>query len=522
MQIIPGSWQKDHPDQPWDTALITHGKKSIEFPLSFYGRLKEGERVFRDFNNYLAWFGKVNPAKVDELFGIYEKIKEATSSIFGTDENHSEVHSLCRQCLDIVTLESVSLWLRHDENIITPDIPEDKGSGYNPDQTYNLHEYNEMVKMTIVFKALVPTWGAYTTKMKKALPGTTEERLLSLIKSTDLEQSEAFKRFRVFVDTITSGKLQLAGVLDGISTTTLPKRCFAIAVVNRLAIMDLTWESDLATPGSQVVSIVANTHRFIRNQIDGINRGEMQTGAKVFRDKQSGEEDNTSIAENYTIKEDVPEVTKVFFDYYGKGYEQIAPEVYSEVDMKKVRDLVSYNQSRRNFIPTEVQYKLVGILLAQQIGVKSLPYTERVAAINLISIAQAVAIELGFPNIAALMGATPLLDDDFEPTVYTNKILRTQVRQHQLAELNQYYSYKKKNKSARSPYKNPAEIAIDILSGQFAHYVWIVSMPEDLMAEVTLDRDPDSDGWIVREDFRSELADFIIAINREIYKKRNI
>ncbi|EJO2544012.1 hypothetical protein NRE35_004378 [Salmonella enterica] len=518
MKILPGICVANNTDDVWETAIVQHGKQSVEFPLSFYGRLKEGTRCFRDFNNYLAWYSQVNPPMIDKLMDLMVKAHKATSSIFATDETHSEVHGIVREILNIVTLESVALWMRHDENIVNPDISEDKSSNYKPEQTYNLIEYDDLVRMTIVLKVLVPIWGAFTPRLKKVLPGTTEERLLSLIKSTDLEQSAPFIRHRTFVDTVTAGKLTLAGVLDGISTTTLPKRCFAAAIVNKLAIIDLTWESDLDIPGTRVVSIVANTHRYIKTVYESINKGEYITGAKIFRDKQSGEEDNTSIAENYTVKEDVPEVSKVFFDYYGKDYEKIAKAVLPDINMDAVTDIIHYNRARKMFVPTEVQYKLVSLVMAQQIGVRSLPYTNRESSINIISIAQEVAYELGYPNIAALMGATTMLNEDFDPMLCETKILRAQVRQQQIAELNTYYPYKKKNKSPRSPYKNPAEVAIEQLASKFANYVWLVSVPEFIAKDVSLEKDDMSDGWLVREDFRPELADFFIEVNRTIYK----
>lgn len=167
MKILPGICVANNTDDVWETAIVQHGRQSVEFPLSFYGRLKEGTRCFRDFNNYLAWYSQVNGPMIDKLMDLMVKAHKATSSIFATDETHTEVHGIVREILNIVTLESVALWMRHDENIVNPDISEDKSSNYKPEQTYNLIEYDDLVRMTIVLKVLVPIWGAFTPKLKK-------------------------------------------------------------------------------------------------------------------------------------------------------------------------------------------------------------------------------------------------------------------------------------------------------------------------------------------------------------------
>lgn len=516
MRIIAGSVVPKNNEDVWESAIIQHNGENLEFEFTFYGKLKEGTRTFRDFNNWLDWYGKVNARGADRLFEIFKNVHQALGIFFPTEETHSKIHGYVRDLMQVVTLESMKLWFQFDENIINPEISEDKGEKYNPEQTYNRREYDDLVSMTIILKPMVLIWGAYGSREKRLPVGAVEEKFLSLLIATELEESDPYKRFRVFVDTVTSGKLSLAGILDGISSTTLPRKCLACAVVNKLSIIDLTWESDLEGPGNQVVSIVANTHRYLNGVIDTINSGKIQTSAKLFRDKQSGEEDNTSIAENYTVKEDVAEVSKVFFDYFAKDIKFMARRVKPDSDLKSISELAQHNFKRAKFIPTEVQYKLVSLVMAQVIGVRSLPYTGRHGSLRIITIAQQVAYELGFPNIAALMGASLFLDQDKKEVERNHKVLKQQVRREQSELLNLYYPFKKKVKGSRVPYKNPAEIAIELLAAKLAKYVWEISVPDYIQKELTLELHS-SGGWCVRDDLRSELADFIIAINESIY-----
>lgn len=517
MKILPGSVVKDNHEDVWESAIVSHNGKHLEFMLAYYGKLKEGTRTFRDFNNYLKWFEEVNPRGSQQLFEIFEKAHNAMGIFFPTEETHSKIHGLVRDLMHLVTLDSVRLWSRFDKNIVNPDIAEEKGANYNPEQTYDRREYDDLVNQTIVLKPMVLIWGAYGVRDKKLPTGAVEEKLLSLLRGTEIEESEPYQRHKVFVDTVSSGKLTLAGVFDGFSTTTLPRKCFACAIVNKLAIIDLTWESDLEGVGNQVVSIVANTHRYLNTVIDSINKGEVQTSAKMFKDKQSGEEDNTSIAENYTVKEDIAEVSKIFLDYFSKSEKFMAKRAKSDIDLEFVTRLVRHNTFRAKFIPTEVQFKLTSIVMAKIIGIRSLPYTNRRGAINSISIAQLIAFELGFPNIAALIAASLYLDPDNNEIERATKVLKHQVRNQQIDLLNQYYPYKKKVKGSRSPYKNPAELAIEALAVRFARYVWDVSVPDEIHKAMTLEPHS-SGGWCVRDDLRTELADFVIAINEHIYK----
>lgn len=516
MRIIAGAVVPNNHEDVWESAIIQHNGKNLEFEFTFYGKLKEGTRTFRDFNNWLAWYGEVNKKGADRVFEIFQNIHSGLGIFFPTEETHSKIHGYVRDLMQIVTLDSMKLWFQFDENIINPEISEEKGANYNPEQTYNRREYDDLVSMTIILKSMVLIWGAYGAREKRLPVGAVEEKFLSLLRGTELEESDPYKRFKVFVDTVTAGKLSLAGILDGISSTTLPKKCFACAIVNKLAIIDLTWESDIEGVGNQVVSIVANTHRYLNGVIDTINNGKVQTSAKIFRDKQSGEEDNTSIAENYTVKEDVAEVSKVFFDYFAKNLKFMARRAQSDIDYHSVEELARHNFKRSQFIPTEVQYKMAAIIMAQVVGARSLPYTGRQGAIRIITIAQQIAYGLGFPNIAALIGASLYLDQDKKEVERNHKVLKQQVRREQSELLNQYYPYKKKVKGSRVPYKNPAEIAIELLAAKLAKYVWDISVPDYIQKELTLELHS-SGGWCVRDDLRSELADFIIAINENIY-----
>lgn len=516
MKIVAGACVKESHEDVWESAIVSHNGKHLEFTFTFYGKLKEGTRTFRDINNYFAWFEEVNPRGALSIFGIFEKIHKAMGIFFPTEETHSKIHGLVRELTQIITLDSVRLWSRFDKNIVNPVISEEKGSNYNPEQTYDRREYDDLVNMTIALKPLVLIWGSYGAREKKLPTGAVEEKFLSLLRGTEIEESEPYKRHKVFVDTVTSGKLTLAGTLDGFSTTTLPRKCFACAIVNKLSIIDLTWESDLESPGSQVVSIVANTHRYLNTVIDTINKGEVPTSAKIFKDKQSGEEDNTSIAENYTVKEDIAEVSKIFFDYFAKSYKFMATRAKTDINVDFCSELVRHNLGRAKFIPTTVQYNLASVIMAKVIGVRSLPYTNRRGAINCFSVAQLVAFELGFPNIAALLGASLFLDQNNKEVERNNKVLKCQIRNQQIEALNQFYQYKKKVKGSRSPYKNPAELAIEALAVRFARYVWDVSVPEEIHKAMTLEPHS-SGGWCVRDDLRTELADFIIAINENVY-----
>lgn len=517
MKILPGSTVRDNHEDVWESAIVSHNGKLLEFTFTFYGKLKEGTRTFRDINNYFAWFDEVNPRGSQQVFEIFEKIHGVMGIFFPTEETHSKIHGLVRDLAQLITLDSVKLWSQFDKNIVNPEISEEKGEKYNPEQTYNRREYDDLVNETIVLKPMVLIWGSYGAREKKLPTGAVEEKFLSLLQATQIEESEPYKRFKVFVDTVTAGKLTLAGVLDGFSSTSLPRRAFACAIVNKLAIIDLTWESDLDGPGNQIVSIVANTHRYLNTVIDSINKGDVQTSAKLFKDRAGGEEDNTSIAENYTVKEDIAEVSKIFFDFFSKSAYFMAKRAKPDIDLGFVNRLVRHNTGRSKFTPTEVQYKFASIIMAKVIGVRSLPYTNRRGALNSFSIAQLIAFELGFPNVAALLGASLFLDQDRMEIERNTKVLKCQIRNQQIEALNLYYPYKKKVKGSRSPYKNPAEIAIENLAGRFAKYVWDVSVPEEIHKAMTLETHS-SGGWCVRDDLRTELADFIIAINEHIYK----
>lgn len=497
-------------DTDWQVIRLSHGKNEpLDFTMQLYGKVKDAEYVFRDFNNFIAYFEKVNRDGADELFSLFKQISEA-NGIFGFSKNSQEtVKAAVRRMYQILTPNAVLMWLSNfDDKIELPIVPIDKSNDYSPDQTYNLQEYKELLALSILIKPMILVWGDFGVKSKTLPAAAIEEQCLSFLKGTVIEETDAFSRHRVFVEALTEDQITTAGVLEGISSSSLPRKTFACAVVNKLCQIRSSHKGE--DVGNQVINIVANMHRYVKSIIASLNKTGTNTVTKTFKEKGT-DEDNTSNAECYNIREDIPEVTKAFFDSYAKDLTKLAISAKHDINKSNVLELAKYNH-RTNITPVEVQYKMVGIILADQIGVRSIQHTIRDSALNAFAVAQEILFEMGHPNLAALLTATIMRDDERNLMRPTQKILKEQIKSAQLELLNEFYPYRLKSKGSRIPYKNPAVIAIEEIANRFAAYVWELHLPDKFLPEVTLTRHL-SGGYVVRDNFRYELGEFIIKIN---------
>lgn len=509
MRVNPGVTAKDI----WQTAVVTHRGKSVEFDLTLGGKLKDGVNVFRDLNSFWKWFGEMNPTGTQKIFDALVDVQKSAGILGVTSSTRATIHEAVRTISNIMTVEGIKIWAENEKDIIYPDIPVEKDPNFPWEQTYDRVEYFELVYLSIALKVMILIWGEFIVRDKSLPTGAVEEQAMTLLDNTTWALSDAFERHFVFISSLTTGRIGVSAILDGISTSSLPRKLFSMIVVNKLSSTVLTHKGDEKYSSGEIINIVAKIHRDANTAIDSINKGDILTVPKVFDSSRTrSEEDNTSVAENYAVKENISEISKVYFDYFGRQTQLIATRLKFDVFMDNCQALVQYNSRRINYIPTDAQYKLVSVITGRAVGVRSLPYTIRKSALIIISIAQVIAFELGFPNISALLSGTVVLDDKKEVIPVSGRLLKGQIKAVQVEKINQVYPYRRKLKGSKAPYKNPALTAVEDLANLFAGVIWDVSVPEFVNQKVTLQ--PSSQGgYVVREDFRSELADFIIAIN---------
>lgn len=489
---------------------IEHKGERIEFYLTFFKVSNVGP-LFLDLNNYWKYRAESGGAResLDRLFDLYKQARKIVSP-FTMGGGAKELRPIVAEILEFHSHEAVSLWMNNWSNICHPHLDNENSKQYRREQTYNSEEYRDLVAMSILLKAIVPIWGEYVTREQGVVNDVSSTKMMRLLEGTNLMSSPAYQRFVVFINALTETvQVTPNAVFAGIPSTQLSKWVINRVMVDKVALITPTHERD--PDERNPINLVANIHRYVRQIVDQLNMPKKNAIVDKADPQNSGksEEDNTSIAEGYTISEDLPEVTKIYYDYFSKDMRTLALQAKERIDLDLCKELVNTNMRRRSFAPTEWQFKTVSLLMAHVVGSRSILYTNRVGAMNILSIAQVMAFELGAPNIAALIGGDVVHRLE-------NSAASSQIKEQQTRVLDDLYTIRRKFKRAKQggqpQAKNPGILAAETLAEHYGRCTWAVHVPKAIESELTLQTLATQKGFVVPAQFRQELAELIIRI----------
>lgn len=494
---------------------LEHGGKTLGFNLGYYNKVRDSFDVtFRDINEFWAWRGD---EEGQQIFDLYEEVNNSLKYTINQNHRYKEILDAVTKLSKLHDTDLLEHWARVYSSVRYPDnLATELQEGYRAQQTYLKEEYYELTGMSIALKFMIPIWGEYIGTRNEINEIFPELRALSLLTHTTLETSKPFRRLREFVTFNLEQKetsSSAGALLEGFGTLDLPDWMFSLVVVERLTPSNLSHNDDEDLDKS--TSLIANLFNHIETRLGNLEKKKNFRVRNKENDKGGrNEEDNTSTAENYTLRQNMSEVTLATFDYFTKDFRERALLVKEDIDLDHVAELVAINMRRRRFNPKEFQIRLCGIVTKPIISPRAIGYTNREGAVNLFSIAQVALHEWGFSTIADILTAS---EQARRPTLNGGKLItRNQIKDYQIEALNDllpYHRLVKGSSNNKAVPKNPAMIAIERIMQASANVAWTRASSSKIEAASTLI--PTQEGFIVPSDFRIILANFIIMMNQK-------
>lgn len=519
-----------NPSRPMTTLAIVHNGEEVLFDTV---RLKkpatmEVERVFEFINSYLA---RLPIRRQEAIFNVYKRIKEIMDKVYMDSKRQTLLIAQVKELYVQIQLDEVVYHTANHLRVVVPNSIMDRyedleisqrkaGDDTYRKRTYLRKEYVELVDTAIALKAMIPIWGEYLSKITgESLGGTYKEiRCLELLKNTTILRSEVVRRLREYIEiTVPGNKEVMSSILHGMGTTDLPDWLLAIAMVRKICVVELSSGDDSANLVSVVYSSVMNTIRSMDRKLSGSTKR-----LRSLDKPKSGNafDESRDVMSIYKIKERISIGDLIDGDMYAVEYLDIARRLLGHapdpVIVEKCVQAIGVLKEH-NFTPSEDQEKIVRWLISPVISPWTIDNVTYVSLLHLIAASQIVLLHLNLPDVAVLLTAEIMLDDN--GVVIGGIESRSRISKEYAAKFSDTHPYYHVKGGRTTDVVNVAHKGVDDLTKAFSRCDWKLLAPIGFNEHVTC---TGAGRYIVSTNLKDQLCvmlDFITTKTVEVLVK---
>lgn len=498
--------------------LLSHGEESSRWDISAYARTSDRAasldtgQMFEEINAYWA---TLPPSQQKAIWEIYQEVKEILETDFALSTIHLRLQKCVKRLYDLMPMHEIHKWFHfHGRVRIPTTLKEHYGPQDPQDRTYLRGDYVDLVVLAIALRPMVPIWGAYISSTKKETGSTFKELMaLSLLYQCYLVHAPSFNRLKTFVEASVKHSMDQGpsptAVLGGMGSTELPDWVFALTMVRRLAVGEISAPDDSS-------HIITNVYQYISNTLKSMDRkfgGKF--GGKVSEKMQptsGSEEDKTSVVEMYKVKQEVSDGDLVIVNVYTENPFEMALRVEPALDLKRVEQCLQAVKALENLPLQPHQITLVQWVMAACLPVRGIQLLMKPALLRAIAVTQAVLWHWEFHDLAALASASPLINA--RDVMVAGLESRTRIPKDLMAQLEQLYPHyqQQRGKQTTPRQVNVAARAVDAFCDLVTRSDWQLHVPTDLL--VLTSRHENTKKLVIPGDIRALLAKLIIKIAR--------
>lgn len=490
----------ENPDATNLTSIRTsHGNESLLWDVSGYGRSKfsKPHALFDELNAYWARLPEETQGRIWE---IYKNLQQDIRMIADPHRLQSTLRGRIRDLYELMPFADLKKWVLLYGNIHIPtNTRQDYAENHIPERTYLKNDYQDLAVFSIALKAMVPIFGEYISHVKPVV-GTNfkESRALNLLSESDLRRSPAWQRLMVYIEaSVNNESLATSAILGGLGTAELPGWLMAKAVVRRLAIGEVSVDEDNS-------NLVSNIHHIINANLRSMDRSFDGRVSNKNVSSGDGEEDNMSFAENYKVKQQIPDGDILVLDAYTQSVEDMARHVDPTVDMEKVHMCVEMAQANPFINYTQHHITLTQWIMKSAIAPRGILHLNKPALLRTVGCAQGILWHWGFIDLAVLMLCES--HGQFSSMEQSQKIPRD--LQEKLLEI--YPHYQRRAGQQRETKANVGIRAIDELWQGIMTNDWRALGPSLLLQEATSISGESM--MMVPANLRAQLAELLIKL----------
>jgi hypothetical protein len=515
-------------DQGFKSITIVHGKDRMVWDTRTYGRASRTkgleatedplqDSVFREINAFIA---TLPGDRQQRIWDAYVEIHQLFEQNYEVMAMQNRLQLLVARIYEEIPYEELYAWAEASPLIHIPmSLKAAYGENDPRDMTYLRQDYFDLAVLAIAARPMVPIWGEYIPLIKEDVDNTFKEYVaVKLLYRTYLPQCPPWHRLLRYIEASINHRAKEAtlhsALLAGLSTTQLPEWLLANTLVRRTSMVPISNRNDGPNLITDVYGYVDGTL-----QSSGHRRFSGPVSPKRIK-KDDKSEQQESLAESYKIKQEVSDGDVMHANHYFSMPEAIVEDMDPSIDQAKLHaclDAIEVLQTQDVHL---FQRTLTQWVLAKVAPMRYLTLVNKPALMNAMAAVQALLWHWGFTDLAALLTAKEIRQDD---EFISPQEMRLKIPPELMARMEEIYpnKYSVKEKQVTPRLANPGVRSVDAMFALVAASDWQLNAPKELQA--VANKVQGSRKMYVPTDIRIQLAQLLIHLyeQRLAYDLRN-
>ena len=219
-------------------------KRGVSFPITLYKQdYFKSDETFSSINAYWA---QLPQKEQDEIFEIYENIRELFDSVNGIKELNEALEQLVAQLMEYHRIEAVERWVQTKSGLEVPKSVQaeysfDVDKNTTRDQTYIYSDYVGLMSLSVILRAMIPIWAVYN-KTVRSDSGKTGKDMHSfqLLKPSALYRCGPMERLRRYISANLNKSAHTGNhTLELLCSDDMPEYNLALVCVRKLCLGEL-------------------------------------------------------------------------------------------------------------------------------------------------------------------------------------------------------------------------------------------------------------------------------------------
>lgn len=499
------------------TALLTHKGKEISWNVSILARAPNDENLdrFQELNGYWAHLPE---KRQDQIFDVYVRVKDVIHNAHDESDAIYTLQPLVAELFDMHPLDELATWLAMFSELRVPtnvyETYEESGDYRNSRQrTYTTSQYRELVTMSVALRVMVPIWGDYIN-LTSGLIGTNfkEFYALKLLHEASIFTSAPMERMREYINAALPPEPPKEIFNLGMSSEDFP-----IWILSRILILRLT-VADLR--GNDVKKSLMP---FLHTYIDGMVNPRNNNFANMIKEKKpegnsSNEENNLSILESHRQREELAAGAISKLAVYTRNALRMARVVCPDVPEELVAESLETAKQLLMTPIMPVQLSLAAWVLRPALSPRANLYFQNTDVITCIGVAQALLLHRGHLELAGLVSAISVLNDE---TSHVRSVgSRGRIPPDMLEEIHRLYPYSERptgkiRENTDTREFNMVLLSIKEIDKGFGKPEWTLTMAPHWVEQLTKNKNNRS--YSTPHEMRIRLATLIISIAKRSF-----
>lgn len=473
------------------------------------------ETLFKETNDFIATLPQESQ---DRLWELYKQVAEYLSSeeIRSSYFVRGGIETVSKELYKIVTYSNLRAYVDRADLTIPPDVSEkfeefnERGRNYRS-RTYIKSDYMDMVALALGLRFMVPIWGMYIQNISSVNGnGYKESEAVKLVELAGMDVWPPFIRMNEYIEASVDKDISMTMVMAGLSSEEVPRHLMAMALVRKISIGPVSTSVERDSLARILFNYVTGTHLRMDGRFQSVT-GIVQ--AKRSRNIDKGDEDNSSVWDDYSQSTDITEGDRQMIEVFTENVSVIVNRTAPDLDLARVQQCIAIC-SKHEERPIEHFQKAIIFWVIRSISPEARELLLKLTDFRLMGISQAILDHWGFHELAILVSAEEFFHEDgeaFMPTETRNKITKQQAE-----ILDRQYPYYRQETKRQEPGKrsNVAVIAIDMVVDWMSGRAWKPHAPRDIVEKIPLLAQ--TGHMYISGDIKRQLADMIIHVNNTL------